>query len=326
MSAINRRRFLLTVSGASAAALLPAPAVRAQSSVKLGTAVLGDYALAGPFIVAEEKGFFRAENLTVEFVPFRGGPNLVKAVIAGEVLLGAAGSTDILVFREAGMPLKMVATHTEGNHFTFNVAPDVQTLGELKGKSIGVTSPGSTTWVFARMVARSQGWDPDRDVKVVGLGGLDAQLAALSRKEIHAFVWGDGGAVTQLAGKSKVLMRLDKVTPRWISQIQYVSEDGIRKQGDDIRRAMRGLFTAIRFMNDKTGDAAEIVARKIGWSPEAVLGAHKISGPLMSHDGTVSIEALRSMQDTLLEHGVIKKRLAVEEHVAREFTPVKLGG
>jgi hypothetical protein len=31
------------------------------------------------------------------------------------------------------------------------------------------------------------------------------------------------------------------------------------------------------------------------------------------------------MQDTLLEHGVIKKRLPVEEHVAREFTPVKLG-
>ena len=30
------------------------------------------------------------------------------------------------------------------------------------------------------------------------------------------------------------------------------------------------------------------------------------------------------MQDTLLEHGVIKKRLPVEEHVAREFTPVKV--
>jgi NitT/TauT family transport system substrate-binding protein len=261
----------------------------------------------------------------VEFVPFRGGPNLVKAVISGEVLLGAAGSTDILVFREAGMPLKMVATHTEGNHFTLNVAPDVQGAGDLKGKSIGVTSVGATTWVFARMVARQQGWDPDRDVKIVGLGGLDAQLAALARKEIHAFVWGDGGAVTQLAGKSRVLMRLDKVTARWISQIQYVSEEGIRKQGDDIRKVMKGLFAAIRYMTDQTAEAAEVISKKIGWSPEAVLAAHKISGSLMSHDGTMSLEALRSMQDTLLEHGVIKKRLALEEHVAREFTPVKLG-
>jgi len=325
MSSISRRRFLLSASGAAVAGAL-APAVRAQASVKIGTAVLGDYALAGPFIVAVEKGFFRMENLNVEFVPFQGGPNLVKAVIAGEVLLGAAGSTDILVFREAGMPLKMVATHTEGNHFTFNVAPDVGNVAELKGKSIGVTSVGATTWVFARMVAKAQGWDPDRDVKIVGLGGLNAQLAALSRKEIHAFVWGDGGAVTQLAGKSKVLMRLDKVTPRWISQVQYVSEDGIKKQGDDIRKAMKGIFSAIKFMTEHTSDAAEIVAKKIGWSPEAVLAAHKISGGLMSHDGTVSMEALRSMQDTLLEYAVIKKRLPVEEHVAREFAPVKLGG
>jgi NitT/TauT family transport system substrate-binding protein len=325
MSSISRRHFLLTASGAAVAGAL-APAVHAQTSVKIGTAVLGDYALAGPFIVGVEKGFFRTENLNVEFVPFRGGPNLVKAVIAGEILLGAAGSTDILVFREAGMPLKMVATHTEGNHFTFNVAPDVSNVADLKGKAIGVTSAGSTTWVFARMVAKAQGWDPDKDVKIVGLGGLDAQLAALSRKEIHGFVWGDGGAVTQLAGKSKVLMRLDKVTPRWISQVQYVSEDGIKKQGDEIRKAMKGIFSAVKFMTEKTNDAAEIVAKKIGWSTEAVLAAHKISGGLMSHDGTVSMEALRSMQDTLLEYTVIKKRLPVEEHVAREFAPVKLGG
>ena len=264
---ISRRHFLITGSTALAVGALAPAVVRAQASVKLGTAVLGDYALAGPFIVAADKGFFQAEGLNVEFVPFRGGPNLVKAVIAGEVLLGATGSTDILVFREAGMPIKMVATHTEGNHFTLNVAPDVQSVNDLKGKSIGVTSAGSTTWVFARMVAKNQGWDPDRDVKVVALGGLDAQLAALSRKEIHAYVWGDGGAVTQLAGKSKVLMRLDKVTPKWISQIQYVSEDGIKKQNEQIRKSMRALFLAMKYMREQTNEAAEIVAKKIGWSP-----------------------------------------------------------
>src|SRR5439155_1692266 len=83
--------------------------------------------------------------------------------------------------------------------------------------AIGVTRAGATTWVFARMVAKKEGWDPDKDVQVVGLGGLDAQLAAMARKEIAAYVWGDGGAVTELQGKSKVLMRLDSVTPRWIS-------------------------------------------------------------------------------------------------------------
>jgi ABC-type nitrate/sulfonate/bicarbonate transport system substrate-binding protein len=325
MARVTRRRFLATTGAAAALTLAGrAPVVRAQTSVKLGTAVLGDYALAGPFILAAEKGFFKAEGLNVEFIPFRGGPNLVKAVIAGEVLLGAAGATDILVVREAGQPLKMVATHTEGNHFTLNVAPEVQSVAELRGKSIGVTSIGATTWVFARMVAREQRWDPDRDVKIVALGGLDAQLAALSRKEIHAFVWGDGGAVTQLQGKSRVLMRLDSVTPKWISQIQYVSEDGIKKNGDTIRKSMKGIFQAMRFMTTNTADAAEIISKKIGWTPEAVLAAHKISSGLFSHDGTISVEALGSMQDTLLAEGVIKKKLPLEEHYTKEFIPVRL--
>jgi NitT/TauT family transport system substrate-binding protein len=323
MTRLTRRRFMTATTAAIAATGWPRLG-SGQTAVKVGTAVLGDYALAGPFIVAEEKGFFRNENLAVEFVPFRGGPNLVKAVIGGEILLGAAGATDILVFREAGMPLKMVATQTEGNHFTLNVAPDVQAAADLKGKSIGVTSVGATTWVFARMFAKAQGWEPDKDLKPVALGGLDAQIAALSRKEIAAYVWGDGGAVMQLAGKSRILTRLDAVTPKWISQIQYVSEDGIKRNADTIRKVMKAIFSAAKFMHDQPQDAAPLVAKKIGWSPEAVLAAHKVSGPLFSLNGQVSLEALGTMQDVLMEHGVIKKKLPIEEHVAREFFPVRL--
>ena len=325
MTRCTRRQFLVSAAAAAALAGPRAPRVAtAQTNVKLGTAVLGDYALAGPFIVAMDKGYLKAEGINAEFVPFRGGPDLVKAVIAGEILIGAAGSTDILVAREAGQPLKMSATHTEGNHFTLNVAPEIQKASELKGKAIGVTRVGATTWVFARMLAQKEGWDPDRDVKIVGLGGLDAQIAALSRKEIHAFVWGDGGAVTQLQGKSKVLGRLDQVTPMWISQIQYVSEEAIKKQNDAIRKSTRALFMAQRFMRTNTNEAAEIISKKIGWPPEAVLGAHKISGTLLSESGQYSMEALKAMQDTLLEHGLIKKKLPLDEHYTRDFTPVKL--
>ena len=323
MSAIRRRRF---VAGALAVTTTPvfARVARAQTAVKIGTAVLGDYSMVGPVIVALEQGFFKAEGLAAEFVPFRGGPDLLKAVMAGECLVGISGSTDILVFREAGAPIKMIATHTEGNHFTLNVAHDVQRVGDLKGKAIGVTRAGATTWVFARMLAKKEGWDPDRDVQVVGLGGLDAQLAAMARKEIAAYVWGDGGAVTELQGKSKVLLRLDSVTPKWISQIQYASEDAIVKQADAIRKSQRALFRALKLMRENPRDAAELVSKKLGWTPEAVLGAHKISGPLLPVDGQIDAEALAAMQETLLEYGLIKKKLPIGDHYTREFTPVRV--
>ena len=323
MTVTTRRRF---VAGALAATTTPVltRAACAQTAVKIGTAVLGDYSMAGPVIVALERGFFKSEGLAAEFVPFRGGPDLLKAVMAGECLVGITGSTDILVFREAGSPIKMIATHTEGNHFTLNVALDVQRVGDLKGKVIGVTRVGATTWVFARMLARKEGWDPDKDVQVVGLGGLDAQLAAMARKEITAYIWGDGGAVTELQGKSKVLLRLDSVTPKWISQIQYASEDAIVKQTDAIRKSQRALFRALKLMRENPRDAAELVSKKLGWTPEAVLGAHKISGPLLPVDGQINVEALVVMQETLLEHGLIKKKLLLADHYTREFTPVRV--
>ena len=323
MPAITRRRFL-TSALATAATPAVTRVARAQSAVKIGSAVLGDDSMAGPVIVALERGFFKKEGLAAEYVPFRGGPDLLKAVMAGECLIGITGSTDILVFREAGSPIKMIATHTEGNHFTLNVAPDVQKIGDLKGKAIGVTRVGATTWVFARMVAKKEGWDPDKDVQIVGLGGLDAQLAAMARKEIAAYVWGDGGAVTELQGKSKVLMRLDSVTPKWISQIQYASEDAIARQADAIRKSQRALFRAIKLMRDNPKDAAEVISKKLGWTPEAVLAAHKISGPLLPVDGSINVEALAVMQETLLEYSLIKKKLPLDAHYTREFTPVRI--
>ena len=323
MTTISRRKLLRSTALAVPALALPR-VVRAQPSIKIGTAVLGDYSLAGPVIVALEKGFFREEGVNVEFIPFRGGPDLLKAVLSGDVLIGVTGSTDILVFREAGSPIKMIATHTEGNHFTLNVAPDVSAVGDLKGKAIGITRAGSSTWIFARMMAKQQGWDPERDVKIVALGALDAQVAALSRKEIAAFVWGDGGAVTELQGKSKILMRLDRFTPQWISQIDYASEDAIRKDPETIKKGLRGIFRALRFMKEHPDDAAPMAAKRLGWTPEAVLRAHKISSPLFPFDGSISVQALGSMQEVLLEYGLIKKRLPLEDHFTKDFTPVKL--
>jgi NitT/TauT family transport system substrate-binding protein len=321
-TSISRRRFLATV--AAAPATLAPRSARGTSRVKIGTAVLGDYSMAGPVIVALERGFFAREGLAVEFVPFRGGPDLLKAVMGGDILVGITGSTDILVFREAGSPIKMIATHTEGNHFTLNVAPDVHAVADLRGRAIGVTRAGATTWIFARLLAKKEGWDPDRDVQIVALGGLDAQLAALARREIAAYVWGDGGAVTELQGKSRVLLRFDAVTGKWISQIQYASEDAIRNGADAIKRSLRAMFTALKLMRESPREAAPICAKTLGWPPEAVLRAHGISGPLLPVDGRIDVTALAVIQSTLLEYGVIKKRLPLEEHFTREFTPVTI--
>src|SRR5919197_165769 len=129
MSAITRRRFLggTAATLALSPTLLPRPA-RAQGTFQFGTAVVGDYGLAAPMTVGAEKGFFQQKGINVEYVPFKSGPDLLKAVLAGEILVGASGATDVLVFRERGATVKATATHVEGNHFTLNVAPEIKSV------------------------------------------------------------------------------------------------------------------------------------------------------------------------------------------------------
>ena len=186
MARVSRRHFLATSAGALLA--VGAPRIgHGQTAIKVGTAVLADYALAGPFIVAVEKGFFRTEGLAAEFVPFRGGPDLVKAVIAGDVLLGAAGSTDIFVAREAGQPLKMVATHTEGNHFTLNVAPEIQAPIELKGKTISIGGPKDITRIYLERMAAPNGLKAG-DYDTVFAGATSARFSALQSGAVDAAI------------------------------------------------------------------------------------------------------------------------------------------
>jgi NitT/TauT family transport system substrate-binding protein len=324
----SRRQFFQVTAGGLVAVSGIAGRVRPVAAqgptVKIGTAVLGDFSMVAPILVAQEKGLFRGQGVTAEFQPFRGGPDLVKAVVAGQIQIGVTGATDVPVFRATGVPIRFIASQVDGNHFTLNVAQSVTKLADLKGKSIGVTRVGAATWVFAVMLAKQQGWDPEKDVTVVGLGGLDAQLAALARGEIAAFIWGDGGAVTELQGKSKVLLRLDTVTPKWISQAYYATDEAIKGNKDALQRALKALFQGAHFIRENAAEVAAIASKTLQWPEEAIGRAQKISGPLLSKDGVISVEAVEVMQTTLLEYKLQDKRVPTADLYTAEFTPVRL--
>ena len=98
----TRRRFLGTVAGgvlaASVARRRPA-AAQSSIPVKVGCVVLGDFGINAPTLVGLEKGFFKQNGLDAEMIPFKGGPDLLKGVLAGAAHIGLTGATDPLVFR-----------------------------------------------------------------------------------------------------------------------------------------------------------------------------------------------------------------------------------
>src|SRR2546426_11143510 len=131
-TSISRRRFLATAA-AIPAALRPRPA-RGATAVKIGTAVLGDYSMAGPVIVARERGLFAREGLAAEFVPFRGGPDLLKAVMAGGKLLRLTRGTHNPGFPPGGAPGKANPAPTPGHPPPPHTAPPRPPVPPPQGK------------------------------------------------------------------------------------------------------------------------------------------------------------------------------------------------
>ncbi len=323
----TRRGFLKTVAGGAVAAgavgLRPA-AAQPLTPVKVGGVVLGDFGIAAPSLVALEKGLFKQNGLDAEFIPFKGGPDLLKGVLSGSADIGLSGATDPLVFRERGTTIRAMATILEKNHFTLTVAPAIKRVEDLKGGTIGVTVVGSTTWVFARMLARKMGWDPEKDVKIVGGGGMDSLSAAMRRGEMQGIIFGDAGAVMEYQGIGKVIMRLDEVTPKWISLVAYSTDEVIKTKKETLQRTLRAVFQGQKFCRENPDESIRIAAKGIGWPEPATRRAYELVRPLLSVDGRLDLDAMKYMQDTLLELGVLKQRLPLDQHYTAEFIPVKV--
>src|SRR5262245_46932588 len=253
----TRRRFLGTIAGGAvaAAAVRQGPAVaQSPTPVKVGCVVLGDFGINAPTLVGIEKGFFKQNGLAAEMIPFKGGPDLLKGVLAGGADIGLTGATDPLVFRERGTTIRAMATILDKNHFTLTVGPQIKRVEDLKGGTIGVTVVGATTWVFARMLSKKMGWDPEKDVKIVGVGGIDAQAAALRRGETQGCIFGDAGAVLESQGVGRIIMRMDEVTPKWISLSAYSTDELIKAKKDMLQKTLRAIFQGARYCRDNADE------------------------------------------------------------------------
>jgi hypothetical protein len=70
---------------------------------------------------------------------------------------------------------------------------------------------------------------------------------------------------------------------------------------------------------------AEIIGKRMGWTADEVAFTHtKVTGALLSEDGRFSLDALKAMQDTLIEEKVLSKRLPLDAHYTTEFVPVRV--
>ena len=161
----TRRRFLTTMSLAGAASVLRAPlGLAAEGPLETTTVRIAKGALClSSLYIAEE--MLRAEGFT-EIRYIEEGRIPIRPVTQGEVDFSGAYANQSVRAIDAGEPLMLLAGVMVGC-FELFASEGVDSVAELKGKSIGVGTAGSLSQELLTLITAQVGLDSVKDVQWV---------------------------------------------------------------------------------------------------------------------------------------------------------------
>jgi NitT/TauT family transport system substrate-binding protein len=131
-----------------------------------------------PLWIAVEEKLFEKHGLDVTAQFVGGSSPITQAMTAGEYDLGVGNGGTAALAKLAGGDITIVALHAPYFSIDSWSKPELRTIADLRGKTIGVTRLGSSTHFAAIAMLASAGLQPT-DVTLLQTGGLGESLAAL---------------------------------------------------------------------------------------------------------------------------------------------------
>ena len=167
---INRRHAGLVLAAAVGAALLAGPAA-AQQTIKFSL----DFKFEGPsapFLVAIDKGYFKAEGLDVTIDTAAGSLEPITRVASGTYDMGFGDINSLIKFRDANPANAIKAVYMVYNKPAFSIvgrkSRGVTKPKDLEGKTLGAPPPDGA-WAQWKIFTQANGIDPSK-VKVEAVG------------------------------------------------------------------------------------------------------------------------------------------------------------
>ena len=214
----------------------------------------------GPFVVAQQRGYFKAEGLEVTFQTGKGGVDVAKQVGAGNAVIGGGiGDTSIIV-RPNGVPVKSVALLGGGALMQLVMDKDkgFKTVKDLKGKTITVLAYQDTTYFALLGMLASQGMTKN-DVNAQAAGPVNVWKLFLSGQADALASVPDWTAQIMLAKKNIEVIPSDTLF-KSMAQAIIASDETIQKRPDLIQKVVRATLKGMKdIMADPKAAAADFI-------------------------------------------------------------------
>jgi NitT/TauT family transport system substrate-binding protein len=236
------------------------------------------FTVALPVYVAQEKGFYKENNIDVDAVFTRGGGENVQAVVSGDAQIGlGTGTLAVISAFVKKAPIKIAAAEITGLDAIWYVQGNtpMRRLEDLAGKKVAYSRPGASTHMGALAIAeqiKAKGLTPPELVSLGGIpevytavrtGQADAgwsvppfQLDRVEKGELRVVVKGDE------------LASLREITPR----VHFVNNAFAARNPEAVRAFFRAQQRALDYMFENKADSANIWIRRAEMKfPEAAV-------------------------------------------------------
>ena len=281
-----------------------------------------------PFQLAQKRGYFRANDLTVTFQTGRGGADVAKQVGADNADLGGGVGETSMIVRPNGLPIRAVALLGQRPLFELvtRKAANVKTMQDLRGKKIGVSSYQDTGYYALLAVLAATGIKrTELEVQQVGFAGVTDLMIAQSLDGIMAVPeWPDA---IESAGVPLDYFPTDKIFPA-MAQAIMASDKIIKDKPAIVRGCVKAVLRAVR---DCIADPAAATKDYVAAVPQHAGKERQIERILRRYVtevyhteppsalGLFDPERLRIVQKFYLDNNIIQTAVPIEDLYTNEF-------
>ncbi len=157
-----------------------------QTRIKLNVVYPAVTGVMTALWTAAEAKAFQKYGLDVSLLYIPSAPQVVRVMLAGDSQIAVTGGAAVVSANLSGADLVFIGGIVNVPAFYVMAAPEIKTIEELRGATVGVTRFGSSSDFAMRYVLQKHGLRPEKDVTLLQLGGMLELATALSKRLVAA--------------------------------------------------------------------------------------------------------------------------------------------
>ena len=250
------------------------PTAAAQEKLRLAWA--GFSPTNSPIWVIGDRKLLQKQGVDPEIIAINASPTVLQALLANEIEAASISVTTLTSSRLQGADTVMFfgVVPTFIDHIVS--VSNITHVDQLKGKTGGVNRLGSTSDLGLRLALRKLGVEPDKDVKMIPVGGNAERFAALSKGLIQFTIMAEPFLTqAERLGFRNLYNINDLKIPFWWNAM-LSRESIIKSKRPLMLKLTRAMIEAIHILKTEKEYSKGIFKKVLGVSdPEGLERAYK---------------------------------------------------